>query len=244
MIIELKSYQKELKEINEELQTLPTGYLIKRGAFYVHYINEKEIGITRNDALIRLLCRKRYLTARQEQLNHNISIISRCISKFDDATPEKIINSFPASYQEVPRSYFFRQPTEGWAAGPYEKNPYRPEDLIYFSNNGTPVRSKSEMLIANHLESYDIPYRFEVAITLGHQTKYPDFTIKKPSNGKLILWEHFGALGQPNYVQKMNEKMGLYIKHGYIPSETFICTFEADIRSIRRLPNLIETIIL
>jgi len=244
MIIELKNYQKELNEINEELQTLPAGRLVKKGACYYHYTNEREIGITKNIALIRTLCRKKYLIARQKQLNHNIPIILRCISKLDDATSEELIRTLPTSYQEVPNSYFFHQSTDGWAAEPYEKNPYRPEDLIYFSNSGTPVRSKSEMLITNHLESYDIPYRYDAAITLGSQKKYPDFTIKKPSNGKLILWEHFGALGQPNYVQKMNEKMSLYIKHGYIPSETLIYTFEADIRSTRRLQGLIESIIL
>jgi len=244
MIIELENYRKELKEVNEELQKLPAGCLIKRGALYTHHINGKEIGITKNNVLIRTLCRKRYLIARQKQLNHNIFITSRCVNKVDDATPEDTIRSFSASYQEVPHSYFFHQPADDWAAEPYEKNPYRPEDLIYFSNNGTPVRSKSEMLIANHLESYDIPYRYDAVITLGNQKKYPDFTIKKPSNGKLILWEHFGALNQPNYVQRMNEKTALYIKHGYIPSETLIYTFEADIRSTRRLQDLIEAIIL
>lgn len=100
------------------------------------------------------------------------------------------------------------------------------------------------MLIANQLEFYNIPYRYEAAITLGHQTKYPDFIIKKPSNGKLILWEHFGAFHQPNYVQKMNEKMNLYTKYGYIPFETIIYTFELDIRIPHRLQGLIEATLL
>ena len=37
MMIKLEGYQKRLQEVNEELQTLPAGSLIKRGTSYYHY---------------------------------------------------------------------------------------------------------------------------------------------------------------------------------------------------------------
>jgi hypothetical protein len=155
-----------------------------------------------------------------------------------------MINKFSKTYSELPDEYFFRQPTNAWAAEEYNKNAYHKENLIYPSNNGIYVRSKSEMIIANHLESYDIPYRYDAAITLGTQTKYPDFTIKRPADGAIILWEHWGALDKPGYMWKMNEKLELYARHGFVPFENLICTFELDIRNTRRISNFIEIFIL
>jgi hypothetical protein len=94
------------------------------------------------------------------------------------------------------------------------------------------------------LEENGIPYQYDVALTLDKKTIYPDFTIKNPFNGKLILWEHFGALNQPSYEQRMNDKMRLYMKCGYIPFETLIDTFEFDVGNRCRLLDLIEHIIL
>lgn len=180
----------------------------------------------------------------KKQLNNNISIISRCMSQFDDTTSKEMIRSFSPVYQGILDSYFFHPSVEHFLEKPYLKNPYQPEDWNYFSNSGVPVRSKSEVLIANQLEDYGIPYRYDAALALGKRTKYPDFTIKNPFNGKIILWEHFGALNQVDYEQKMNDKMTLYMKYGYIPLETLIYTFEFDIRNARRLQDLIEHIIL
>ena len=244
IITKLKNCEKELEEINEELQTVPAGSLVKKGLFYYHSINGKEIGITNNDELIRMLCRKKYLIARKRQLDNNIPIISRYLNKLDTSTPKSIIRSLPNAYQGMPDSYFYHQSIEDWLSMPYPKNQYRTDEWDYFSNNGIPVRSKSEVLIANQLENYHIPYRYEAAITLGKQTKYPDFTIKNPFNGQLIIWEHFGAFNQQDYDKKMNNKMNLYLKHGYILFENLILTFEFDIRNDRRLKDLIENIIL
>ena len=245
LIREIKLYKKELKMINEELQILPTGRLAKKGTSYYHVINKKEIGITRNKGLIRSLCRKKYLLSREKQLSHNISIISRTrMSELDETTPIEMIKSLPSAYQGMPDEYFFHPSVVDFFNKTYKKNPHQPEEWVYFSKNGVPVRSKSEVLIANQLEDYGIPYRYDIAIALGKQTKYPDFTIKNPFNGQLILWEHFGALNQFGYEQKMNDKMSLYMQHGYLPFETIIYTFEFDVRSTRRLQYLIEHIIL
>ena len=202
--------------------------------------NKKAIGITENATLIHMLCRKKYLLTRKKQLNNNMFTLSRLMDKYDNSTSAKLIRSFSRTYQEVPNEYFFHPSIKGFLEEAYVKNPYPPEEHSYFSKNGIPVRSKSEVLIANQLEDYHIPYRYEAAMTLGKQTKYPDFTIKNPFNGQLILWEHFGALHQPGYEQKMN----LYMKYGYIPFETIIYTFEFDIKSTHRLAHLIEHIVL
>lgn len=231
----------ELESVDQELKQMPKGHLAKRRAFYCHVAGEKAIGITKNKDLIRRLCRKKYLLTRKKQLENNLSIVSQVVERFDVATPKETIESFSKSYQGLTESYFFHSSINEWLEEPYKKNPYPVEGGgNFFSNNGTALRSKSEVLIANQLEKYNIPYRYDSAFTLGGQTKYPDFVIKKPYTGETIIWEHFGALHQPGYEQKMNEKMELYMKHGYIPFENLIYTLEFDVKKPQRLQYLIE----
>ena len=236
----LEMLQNELKSINEELQTLPAGRLVRKGKSYYHAINRKEVGITKDKKLIKKLCRKKYLLNREEQLAHNISVTSQYIN----TPPTEMIRSLSPTYQGISVKYYFHPSVEDFTEKPYKKNPHQPKEWFYYSKNGVPVRSKSEVLIASQLEDYGIPYRYDTAITLGKQTKYPDFTIKNPFNGQVFLWEHFGALNQFGYEQQMNDKMSLYLQHGYIPFKTIIYTFEFDVRSKRRLNFLIEHIIL
>jgi len=237
--------QKELEAVDKELTQLPKGYLVKRRAFYSHVVDGKAIGITKNGDLIRLLCRKRYLLERKKQLESKLSIISQTVEKFDVTTPKETIKSFSNSYQGLPDSHFYHSSIKEWLEKPYKKNPYPVEvGGSFFSNNGIRLRSKSEVLIANQLEKYNIPYRNDAAFILGGQTKYPDFMIKNPYTGITTIWEHFGALHQPGYEQKMNEKMELYLKHGYIPFENLIYTLEFDVKNPRRLQYLIEKIVL
>jgi len=244
MQITLKHYKKELTSIEQELRELPSGSLAKKENSYYQTVEKKQTSITKNEPLIQQLSRKKYLTARKKQLTHNISMITNHLNKFDAASPKEIMASFSKTYQDLPEHYFFHPSIKDFLTKSYTKNPYQTENLAYTSNNGTPVRSKSEVLIANKLESYHIPYRYEIAITLGNKTIYPDFIIKNPFTGKTIIWEHFGALNQEGYEQKMTDKMERYLKHGYIPFETMIYTFEFDVKQPQRLQTLIQQIIL
>jgi len=250
LIIKLNNYTEELEEISTELQTLPAGRLAKRGAFYYHVTNEKAIGITRNKGLIRALCRKKYLLIRKKQIDSNISIIPRDMSKFDEATPSEIIRALPPTYKELPIEYFYHPSIEDFLAKDYTKNPYKPEERKYPSKNGTMFRSKSEVFIANQLEDYKIPYHYDVnhdvKLRLNNRLIYPDFIIKSPFNGQIFIWEHFGMVHKDEYEQSMNGKMALYMKRGYTPFETIIYTFEADIEveDNQRLKHLIEDIVM
>ena len=98
-------------------------------------------------------------------------------------------------------------------------------------------------MIANLLEEHDIPYHYDAEITLATKKIYPDFVIKHPFTGENIIWEHFGALHQEGYEEKMNNKMKLYLKHGYVPFETLIYTFEFDVIGNRRLEDLVQGIL-
>jgi len=238
----LKESEEELIMIDKELAALPPGQLIKRKKYYCYKYNGEEVAITKNPKLIEELLRKRYLLERKAQLEQNISIISRVITKLDTKTPKELIQQLPKAYQDMPSHHFYHPSIKEFLEKSYPKNPFPMEG--YHTKNGIQVRSKSEAIIGSKLEEYDIPYRYEIPLILGNQKKYPDFTIKNPFTGKTVIWEHFGALNQPEYEQKMNNKMTLYLKSGYTPLKNLIYTFEFDIKTPKRLKNLIEQVIL
>jgi len=240
-IINLNKIKSEIKALSAELKTLPEGNLNKRGKFYYHTINRKNTGITKNKALIQLLCRKKYIIADTEKMRRNLS---GSIVTFDDRLPKDLIQSFSKTYQDVPISYFYHPSMDAWLQEEVEPNPYPIKGGYRTAYNKILVQSKSEQMIGSLLEKYGIPYRYNTKLTLGSKYKYPDFIIKNPFTGKEIIWEHFGALHESKYEGFMHEKITLYTQQGYIPNDTIIFTFEIDISIENRLADIIENIIL
>jgi len=242
--IELEKAEKELEAVNQELRILPPGYLVRKGGTYQHKIGKKETTITKNGPLIRQLYRKRYLLSYKRQLQRNIATLSRVVKKLDIQLRKQLIASLPKSYQGLSITNFYHSSVEAWLAEPYARNTHPiKKGTGYTTKGGVVVRSKSEWIIATTLEENNIPYRYDALIKLGYKTKSPDFIILHPYTGKIIYWEHFGALHEPNYEAEMNEKMDLYYKNGYIEGGNLIYTFEAHIRDPQRLQQLIDHIL-
>jgi len=240
----LNDYKKELAELEKELQILPQGSLIKRKNTYTHKIEKKEIVITKTPELICQLCRKKFLQAWKKQYEYNLAIFGGKKGDYDQRTLKQIIQQLPPFYQDIPQEYFYHPTVKNWLNQDYQKNKYKEENLIYTTNNGIRVRSKSEQLIANTLEEMGLPYRYDIQLPLKSVKIYPDFTIINPFNGKIFIWEHFGALNQPDYIENMNKKMTLYREKGYAETDRIIYTFESDIRDPQHLKNLINKKIL
>lgn len=98
------------------------------------------------------------------------------------------------------------------------------ERLIHLTARGEFVRSKSEVIIANHLHRPPdgippIDYLYEKPLVLGDQVRYPDFTIEDEESGLVFYWEHCGMLHVPEYERRWNEKLKLYRENGILPHE-------------------------
>jgi len=241
---QLDKYNEESRDILAELETLPPGRLVKKNKSYAHAVDNKEIGITNNPALIQKLARKKYLLARKKQLLNNIKALGHPATKYDSRLPHEIIASFSATYRNLPLSYFYHPSIEKWSEVAYSKNTLHQENLIYKSNNGIYLRSKSERDIANLLEKYQLSYRYDPIISPSGIKTSPDFIVKNPFNNKSIIWEHFGTLHIAGYEKSMNDKIERYLKGGYIENDHIIYTFEAHLRDHSHVENLIEQIIL
>lgn len=93
------------------------------------------------------------------------------------------------------------------------------EYLIHRTAREEMVRSKSEVIIADHLANKGIEYRYEQPLTIEGVTKYPDFTVEDMESGLTYYWEHCGMLHVPSYRRRWEEKLAWYRTHGILPLE-------------------------
>ena len=111
--------------------------------------------------------------------------------------------------------------------------------LIHRTARGEMVRSKSEVIIADHLANNGVEYGYEQPLTMEGVTKFPDFTIEDMESGLIFYWEHCGMLHVPSYRRRWEEKLGWYRARGILPWEegsgengTLIITRDEANRSI------------
>ena len=91
------------------------------------------------------------------------------------------------------------------------------------------VRSKSEVIIADTLSRMNIPYKYEVPLKLKNgQIFYPDFLCLNLRIRQEFLWEHFGMMDSPEYLEKAIGKMKLYNENGYYLGKNLIITMETQ----------------
>ena len=98
-----------------------------------------------------------------------------------------------------------------------------------YTNKGERVRSKSEKIIADMLNRYEIPYRYEYPIYLRRLGQiYPDFTVLDVKKRKQIYWEHFGMMDNNDYCEKALRKLDIYMKNDILIGDTLIFTHETS----------------
>ena len=91
------------------------------------------------------------------------------------------------------------------------------ENKVHITERGEKVRSKSEVIIANHLYQKEKDLKIEYSYETKYEgkngdCKLPDFTITK--GDKIYLLEHLGMLSDENYKNKWEEKKKWYEDNG------------------------------
>ena len=90
------------------------------------------------------------------------------------------------------------------------------EALIHRTRKGVAVRSKSEVIVADILDSLDISYSYEQPLFSRSDPKdfrLPDFTVS--FDGDVYYWEHLGMLGVPSYREAWERKRKWYEDNRY-----------------------------
>ena len=116
-----------------------------------------------------------------------------------------------------------------WANAEYPKNLSHPEHLIFITDGGFYVRSKSEQMIANMLLSEEIPFRYEDPVYLpGGEIIYPDFHLFSLRDYKEWYLEHNGRMLQEDYYRHYLWKLDQMRSAGIVPGVNLLQTFEAE----------------
>lgn len=106
------------------------------------------------------------------------------------------------------------KPVEVWAGN---RSLFLDSNLIYQTNHGELVRSKSEWIIADKLHAAGIDYQYEQPLELDGLERFPDFTIVDDDSGSTWYWEHNGMLGNSEYRQRWERKLKAYRRQGILP---------------------------
>ena len=127
-----------------------------------------------------------------------------------------------------------------WESVTWESMHVEGEPSEFVTENGICVRSKSELIIANMLERYKVPYRYEYPIILEKPRPVsastnmlktvkvrPDFLCLNMRTREEIIWEHFGMMDDSEYSDRTIEKINTYEQSGYVSGWNFIMTFES-----------------
>ncbi|MBN8977675.1 MAG: AAA family ATPase [Rhizobiales bacterium] len=105
--------------------------------------------------------------------------------------------------------------------------------LIYRTSRGELVRSKSELLIAEKLNSLDMNYQYERPLdgTIRSGRVRPDFSFIDDA-GEVFIWEHLGMLDQTKYREGWEWKQRWYAQNGFTEGKNLFTSTEQEIRDV------------
>ena len=232
-----------LKQIDKELEHMPEGHLkIQKRLENVYYYQMiQENGKTqkyyiekRNAELIKKLACKHYYMKVQTKLKKEWEALKKFLNNYDEKIADDIYDQMPVEKKELiqPLRMTAGEVLRKWENERYEANQNYPENLIYKTDQGEMVRSKSELILANMLNQNRkyLLYKYERPLELMQGDKiqviYPDFTILNIQTGKITYWEHAGRMDDPKYANQFVYKVNSYMSNGIMPGRDLIFTYE------------------
>ena len=234
----------------QELRKLPEGHL--RIAYIDTYCQYYRISETNPKTEVYLkeadlnlkkdLARKRYLEKVLIVARERLKLLKYAVKLQNTPDLDDLYLSLsPARRKLIEKPFDVDSETyaENWLKVKYETNPYPFGEAEYYSNNRERMRSKTEVIIADTLSKFGIPYKYEKAYLLSTGIRiYPDFTILNKRTRQEFILEHFGLMDNEEYRQKFYEKTELY---SVLFKDRFLFTFEEFKKPFRR--TYLETLI-
>lgn len=219
---ELESQEKQLNNLQNQQISFPAGYLYvrkssKKKLFYQIIRNrttDKQINISSDPQLIKQLAKKKVYKKLLRIYRNNINAIRQFLSRYQPLVAQDL---FPNDIRQI-----LIEPMQ--LPGTYDRCPFDPHVHIHETICGMLVRSKSEVIIANALWHYGIPFCYEeIFHTFDGNYFYPDFTIHLP-DGSVIIWEHLGLLKKKDYCKSTANKLYYFQNEGYTIGKNLIIT--------------------
>lgn len=187
-----------------------------------NYISKK------NKKYAEKLALKKYYEVELESLIQELNAIDICLAHYPKTNMSDEFLERNPEYQRLLSGLV--SPSNcivaSWLKEEYDKNKGYPEGLKFKTNQGSLVRSKSEVIIANLLSSHNIPFRYECGLNLNGLTIYPDFTIMHPVTNQIFYWEHLGLIDNPSYAHSAMTKLQTYMSNNIFPTINLITSYE------------------
>ncbi len=193
------------------------------------YIAKSQIGFIRSLAQ-RSYCRRLLSTSQIE-----LEVLEKLIRRLPKVEIADLYYNLPPERQKLITPMYLSDEdyAKSWQSVPYNGLEIRENTLTYPTKRGELVRSKSEVIIANLLYEYGIPYKYECPVYLeGLGNVYPDFTILNIHTREIIYWEHFGMMDDPEYAKKSLDKILLYELNDIFPGKNLIISHEASTKPL------------
>lgn len=229
-----------LIKYQNELKKLPEGTLCKKRrnnkVYYYHQYKtstgqfQQKLIKQNQYFLVEQLKRRKFLEESIKSILSNVHLLDTFIAKFKPYSPDDISSKLAGTYKDLPLICYsdsYSKDVKKWICEQFQTTDKYPEHKVHQTSKGEMVRSKSEALIACMLDAHQVPYRYEAALQLGKITIFPDFTILRPKDNKVIYWEHFGLMDDPEYLEKALKKILLYREHGINLGDLLIITFDS-----------------
>ena len=233
--LEIKRETGVLEYISKRAKQLAPGSLsinaVKNDRYYQQatYLHGKKVRINLDPLkdsdreIIRELMEKKAIVHGRPILKGNITALRQCLSRIRPYDPASF------RYGKYLGSEYYLEGDvclSEWEERKSSQNFYYEEGLIHGTRSGVRVRSKSEVMIADALYDNGIKFKTEPALEVGEKIVYPDFEIVHPKAHKLIWWEHFGMMDDPEYAYNAMKKLTEYERSGIVFGENLIVTYE------------------
>ena len=235
----------------------PEYYLVtERGSLRGKYLPHSQ------KTLARQLAQKDYDARLIKLLQKEISALQNYMKQTCNgrAIPELYDSLCPARRSLItPAILTNEQYAARWQDVSWTGRPFASDAPYICTARGERVRSKSEVIIADTLFRYNIPYLYEFPITLKRSnsddirrdlgrsiTLYPDFLCLNTRTRTEFYWEHFGLMDSTEYSNNAAGKLRLYTENGILAGRNLIITMETQTEppSIKALEKLIEEFLL
>ena len=244
----LRDLQRKRQRISGQLDSLATydGWVLRRenkkGCGHVYYdvirkgSEKKQYLGGENHEQVLNIKRMRYAKKALSILDTDIELLDSLVKNYVNPDYSTINNLLPLTYQtnlKLPGVSAAGMPQEAieWKkrleAEKAKYPPYKPEQLKHPALDGTMMRSKSEVIIANMLLLAGIPFVYEVPIFINGKMALPDFTILSLIDLKTeIIIEHQGMVFVDEYADKFIRSLKLYLQSEWIPNKNLFFTFD------------------
>lgn len=244
---EISRQAQHLETAQQELEEAPEGFIYIRDTgrnhtcYQVTQDNGKAVhhNIKGNTPLIKQLLKKAENKAIQKTCKNNIKVLKRALKGYTPFIPQRML---PEKHRDILLHL------NSTMQEPYKQAPFDPLSHKHETVCGYMVRSKSEVIIANALWHFGIPFNYEELFPYPDEEGrliFPDFTIHCP-DGTTIIWEHWGMLDKHTYCLRNAGKLYNYNYHNYTIGKNLIIT-QDDINgncSTELIYHIIKTYIL